>query len=349
MRLADNDVRLVVRAIEDLARQSTFEVNAYWLAVPGNREEYRARLASQLDLPGTPVLIVKGRFDNANSIMDDLAGILEQNRAAVLAAFQHGTADTERISIVLLAHNELEVPEISSPVVWPHWVPRIGNTVAPCALTDVTRRINVPLNEDAVDVGRLNHGLYTVEDALIRRLTVVTQQVPEAHRDLFDVIARPKDVAWAGFLAKVKLAHADVPSWEKYRPNVQDGDSVVARLWQVVQTRCAKDVDRTVAALIDALHIVSLEALEGWQQSLFGMLARGTLRHQSEPEKFARGMLFTVAASCQYITCAAHADQYQQLPLNLVTSVVDDLQAGLANIESCLKGMPKKDLRRTNA
>ncbi len=55
-------------------------------------------------------------------------------------------------------------------------------------------------------------------------------------------------------------------------------------------------------------------------------------------------MLFTISAGCQYITCAAHADKYPELPLNLISSVVDDLYEGLANIESCLNRMPRADV-----
>jgi hypothetical protein len=156
-------------------------------------------------------------------------------------------------------------------------------------------------------------------------------------------------VAWADFLAKAGSAYKRIPSTESYRPSVKTGDSVVSRLWEVAQTRSAKDIDSTVAGLIKALHIVSMDALQGWQECLFGVLARSNGGSRDGPEKFARSMLFTVAASCQYVTCAAHADQYPQLPLNLITSVVDDLYAGLAHIESCLNRMPRKDLQRASA
>ncbi|MGD0066009.1 MAG: hypothetical protein ABSB76_21505 [Streptosporangiaceae bacterium] len=349
MSFIDTDVCLVARTINDLVGTSTSKLNAYWLAVAGNRKEYADRLASHLEMPGTPVLIVREPFDNANSIMSDLAGILERNRAAVLDAFQHGHPDTRPISIVLLAHNELAVAEGSSPVVWPDWVPVVGNTEVPCRIVDITHRINVPLDEVVADTGKLNRALYRVEGALIRRLTVVTEHVPWAHRVFFDVITRHSDVGWADFLAKVKSAHASIPSNEKYRPSVRTGNSIVSRLWEVAQTRCAKDIDRTVAGLVEALDVTSLEALQGWQQCLSGVLARSPGASPDEPKRFARSTLFTISASCQYVTCAAHAQDYPQFPLNLITSVVDDLYVGLANIEACLNRMPRKNLRRVSS
>ena len=345
MHLADTDPALVARTVKGLASESTFTLNAYWLAVVGDRKDYAVRLAPLLALPKMPVLIVKERFDNANSIMNDLAIILEQNRAAILAAFRHGGAAPECLGVVLLARSELAVAVGSSPVLWPEWVPGVGGTEVPCRITDITRRINVPLDEVGANTGKLNRALYAVEGALIRRMIVVTDQVPGAYQRLFEVIGRRSDVAWAGFLAKARSAHTSIPSSESYRPSVRVGDSVVSRLWELAQAGSAKEVDRATTGLVEALHLASTDALQGWHECLFGALARGHDASQNGPGKFARSALFTISASCQYITCAAHAHEYPQLPLNLITSVVDDLYGGLANIESCLNRMPRKDLR----
>lgn len=347
MRLTDTDACLAARTINDLARESTFTLNAYWLALVGDRKEYAARLAPLLEVPDTPVLIVKERFDNANSIMTDLARILEQNRAAVLAALRHSRPDPQRISIVLLARSELAVAEESSPVVWPEWIPVVGLTEVPCLITDITRRINVPLNEPGVNVGKLNRALYALEGALIRRLMVTTGHLPQSYQLLFEVITRRSDVSWADFLAKVKSAHKSVQSTESYRPSVRTGDSVVSRLWEVSRTGSAKDIDRAVAGLTEALHIVSPGALQDWHECLFGALAR-IPGESPDARRFARSMMFTISASCQYVTCAAHAHDYPELPFNLITSVIDDLYKGLANTESCLNRMPRPDLLQQN-
>ena len=346
MRLTDTDPGLVARTINDLASGSTFTLNAYWLAVVGDRKDYAVRLGPLLAAPDTPVLIVKERFDNANSIMNDLARILEQNRAAVLAAFRHDRPAPERLGVVLLARSELAVAAGSSPVLWPEWVPFVGGTEVPCLITDITRRINVPLDEPAANTGKLNRALYAVEAALIRRLVLVTEQVPGAYRPLFDVIGRRSDVTWADFLATARSAQRSVVSSESYRPSVRAGDSVVSRLWQVAQTGSAKDVDRAVAGLAEALHVISTKALRDWHVCLFGVLARGRDISHSGSAKFARGTVFTISAACQYITCAAHAHGYPEFPLNLITSAVDDLYRGLADIESCLNRMPRAGLEQ---
>jgi hypothetical protein len=352
MRLTDPSITLVARTIAEHASESTFMLSAYWLAVTGDRKDYAARLTGLLD--GALVLIVKERFDNANSIMTDLARILEQNRAGVLAAFEPRPMpdglehpDPKHLSIVLLARNELAVVEGSSPVLWPEWVPEVGGTEVPCFITDITRRINVPLGEPEADVSKVNRALYKVEGALIRRLVVVTEYLPGSNGSgLFGMIQRRSDVSWLEFLVKARSGHSAVRNAESYRPSVRTGGSVVSRLWEIVQSRSGDDIDRAVLLLTEALSISNDLALDNWAESLFGILGRGRARNEPKPERFARSTLFTVSASCQYITCAAHGHEYPELPFNLVTAVVDDLYEGLANIESCVNRMPRAGARR---
>jgi hypothetical protein len=346
MRSTDPDVALVAKTIDSLDRQSRFTVSAYWLSLAGSRKDYAASLAPCLEARGTPILIVKERFVNANSITSDLADILEQNRPAVLDTLYKDRLDPQHISIVLLARNELAFAEGASPVVWPEWVPTVGGTEVPCLITDITRRIKVRLDENLVDVGKINRGLYVVERALIRRLMAVNEHAPTANTGLFDIIKRPNDVAWFNFLAKARSGHAGIQSSESFRPSVRLGDSVVSRLWQVARTSSARDIDSAVTGLTQALDILPCEALQGWHECLFGALGRGLHPKEEEPRKFARSMLCTISASCQYVTCAHHEGDYQEFPLNLISSVVDDLYEGLANIESCLNRMPRAGLRQ---
>ncbi len=285
MRSTDPDVTVVAKTIDGLARETHFAVSAYWLALVGSRKDYAASLAPCLEAPGTPILIVKDRFVNANSITSDLADILDQNRSAVLDTLSKDRLDPQRISIVLLARNELAFAEGASPVVWPEWVPTVGGTEAPCLITDITRRIKVSLDEDLVNVGKISRALYVVEGALIRRLITINENAPVANAGLFELIKRPTDVAWLNFLAKAKSGHAGIPSSEAYRPGVRRGDSIVSRLWQLAQTRSAKDIDSAVTGLVEALDIIPSDALQGWHECLFGVLREGPRLQRAWAEK----------------------------------------------------------------
>ena len=327
----------MAQAIAELASGTTAQLNAYWLAVVGDRDDYAACLAPHLSEHGTAVLIVrKERFDNPNSLMADLVHILEENRATFLTALRQKRLDAHTTSIVLLARTELAMGQSSSPVIWPEWVPGAGGQQVSCFITDVTRCIDAPLNAAEADVGRVHRALYAVEAALVRRLVHVCSQAPEVQEDFFATIRRRTDAGWLEFLAKAKSALAQVTEVESYRPSVRKGEAVISRLWGLTQARSPAEVEAAARGLTAALQIPDGTPLEGRREGLFGVLARHNGGQEPARERFSRNSIVTISMACQYITCAAHADSYQWFPVNLLTAVVDDLHWSLVTMEVSL-------------
>jgi hypothetical protein len=113
-------------------------LNAYWLNIAGDRSDYASRLQPLVRDRGLGVLIVRSSgFTNANALMVDLVQLLEQNRAEFLRALAHPRPDMGRIGVVLLARRELAMGQAYSPVIWPDWVPGVGNREITCFITDV--------------------------------------------------------------------------------------------------------------------------------------------------------------------------------------------------------------------
>lgn len=330
------------QAISEIALKETAALSAFWLAVAGNRDDYAKQLAPFLADQAMPVLIVrKERFDNANALMADLVHVLEGNRAVFLESLQRQRPDPHRMSIVLLARTELAMAQSSSPVIWPEWVPGVGGQQVPCFITDITRRIVVPLGASELDVPQIRRALYAADSALFQRLMQVTSSAPSAHESFFTMIKRRNDISWPAYLANAKSGLRKVINTDSYRPSIRDGDSVIARLWEIGQARSAHEVDGAARALASALDIPDGEQLEGWHQGLFGTLMRGR-GSLSAADRFCRGTIVAVSAACQYVTCAAHSDEYPQLPVNLLTSVLDDLHRSLVGIEVCLIHLQSK-------
>jgi hypothetical protein len=337
MDLVNPDPSRVARTIVELAATATAPLNAYWLAVAGGRDDYAARLAPLLNEHGTAVLIVrKERFDNPNSLMADLVHILEENRPTFLAALRQKRLHTQTMSIVLLARTELAMGQSSSPVIWPDWVPGVGRQQVSCFITDITRRIDAPLNATEADAGRIHRALYAVEAALVRRLVHVSSRTPEVQQDFFHAVRRRSDAGWIDFLARAKSAVENVTDVESYRPSVRRGEAVTSRLWEVNQARPAAEVEVAARGLATALQIPERAPLEGWREGLFGVLARHTGSRETVRERFSRNAIVTVSTACQYITCAAHADGYERFPVNLLMAVVDDLHRSLVSMEVSL-------------
>lgn len=332
---------LVASTVRELAGQSASDLSAYWLAVVGSREEYAAKLGGLLAPDGMPVLIVrKQRFDNANYLTGDLASLLEENRDAVLEALRRDGFRPHRVAFVLLARTELAVPQTDSPVIWPDWVPNVGGKEVPCRISDITRRIDVRLDDPEARSFEVNRALHTVESALVRRLIVISEREPTAHVRLFNAIKRRSDVSWADFLGKARSSLRAVSTTESYRPSVRKGDSVVSRLWGVAHSGSQKEILEVAAGLREALRVSDCGLIGDWREGLFSALGRSHTVDESKADGFSRAIVYTVSASCQYITCAMHGHEYQRFPLQLVISAVADLYGGLRTIEACLNLLP---------
>lgn len=311
--------------------------NAYWLKVAGDRSEYAAELQPLLQSHSMGVLIVRNNgFTNANALMLDLLELLEQNRAAFLEVVAHQPVDSGRIGIVLLARAELGMGQAYSPVTWPEWVPRVGNREVTCFITDVTRRIAVPLDAEEVDGARVHNALFAVEEALVRRLIEVHGWTQSDQQSFFHRVRRPSDAGWSGFLAECKKGAASVRNPRSYRPDRRRGKSVVSRLWELSVETPPGRLSALQPELAAALGITNEQQLPDSSQALLAVLTRRPEDSNGRIDCFCRNLISTVSTACQFITCCAHAHEYPQFPINLLSAFVDDLYSSLATLESSI-------------
>lgn len=338
---ADPAPARVAETIARLDLAAAAPLNAYWLSLVGDRNAYAAQLQPLLRDKGMGVLIVRQEgFDNPNALMVDLAHLLDHNRIALLEALAHPRPDPDRIGIVLLARRELAMGQGTSPVIWPEWVPGVGRREVTCFITDVTRRVEVPLNAAEVDVGRIQSALFAVECALLRRLVRVQRTSPEMQEPFFRAVRRKSDPAPLGFLAHMKTSADAVRTARSYRPSVGTGDSVVSRLWELSLKTAANDLVALATDLAAALDIGPDVVVEDWWEGLIAVLARPPANLRTAPKTLCHHLVLTVAATCQYVTCAAHNEKYQPYPVNLLVAVVDDLYHALVGMETALNHLP---------
>ncbi|MBF6302055.1 hypothetical protein IU459_31590 [Nocardia amamiensis] len=312
-------------------------LNAYWLSLVGDRDEYAAQLGGLLSEHGLGVLIVRNNgFTNANALMVDLVELLEHNRAVFLTSLQQPRAAAPRMGIVLLARRELAMGQAYSPVTWPEWVPGVGNRETTCFITDVTRRIEVPLSAEEIDLARIHRALFAVEEAMVRRLLHVHRRSPDAQHAFFQSIRRRSDPSWTAFLAGAREAISGFRTPQAYRPEVRAGKSVVSRLWGLSMDTPPARLATVQTELAAALHVADDAVWSDRWEGLMTVLARPTVPPNSPATRLCRCILSTVPTACQFITCAAHAGEYYQFPVNLLTAVVDDLHWTLTHIETSL-------------
>lgn len=347
MHSTESPPHRVVETIQRFEQTTTAPINAYWLSVTGNRNDYAARLRPLLRTLKFPVLIVRDRgFTNPNSLMVDLVHLLEHNRTEFLAELGPMPA-MNRLGMVLLSHGELVVGQSSSPAILPEWLPHLGNMETMCFITDISRRVEVPLKAEEIDSPRVNSALFGVEEALVRRLLEVHHIDASRQDGFFERIRRRSDPGWSGFLGGANRSRQGIHDVRAFRPERRQGESVVSRLWQLSRSLPPDQLSSAASDLAAALGADTGHDLRPVRatDSLFAVLARTPGPEESVGQRLCRSILTTVPVACQFVTCVVHSDRYQPFPIGLLTTVVDDLSSALSSIETALIHLAEQPAR----
>lgn len=342
--MQDPEPATVVEYLSHLASERADPINAYWLSLSGDRDTYAGMLRSLLDAEDTAVIVVRtGGFDNPNSLMQDLARLLNTNRVTLEEFFGSRPRPPERFGIVLLARSDLRIPQSSSPVPWPEWVPGVGGLETACYIQDISRSVEVALDSSELGLERLNRGLYELECALLRRLRSVHEKDQSTHEPLYDLLRRQNDPGgWLGLIANVQRTLDSETSTEAYRPTGRGSRSLCGRLWVEVRACDPASLPAFASALAVALQLSDAGTDVLPRESLFTVFARvnASSNFNSPEDRSARDLLNTISMACQVITCAAHAGEYDRYPLPLLQSVVDELHRNVASYESMINRLP---------
>jgi hypothetical protein len=123
-----------------------------------------------------------------------------------------------------------------------------------------------------------------------------------------------------------------------FRPSIREGRSLVARLWGLVQATNPERLARVSSGFSDALGLPENVDLS-WHESISAVLTRPTTRDVSAGQRLSRNVLVSVANSCQLLTAAAHADDYERYPAALLRSMSMDLRRSLGDASYVLKSL----------
>jgi hypothetical protein len=317
-------------------QESPYDVSAYWYKVSGDREGYARRLREEFREDPVVALVVREiRFDNPNAILTDLVEVISRNRMACEEAIPAKLRPAAKCAIVLLARTELAVPQASSPVILPEWFPVGGGTMVSTIVEDLTWTADAPLNGREARVDEVCARLFGLEGALLGRLKSVHVSDHQKGNALLELIRRHEGEKFGDILSSVEAFRLSVTTPSAFRPSLREGRSLVARLWDVVQRHHPEGLGGPAKALATALALT--DALGSpWYESLASVLRRPSSGDSPGARRFARNILVTVATACQFITAAAHSDDYGLYPVPLVRSVSLDLRRSMDDAEAVL-------------
>ncbi len=356
MRVSNPSAGSVAATVGRLAADRIEPISGYWLCVDGDRDAYATDLREHLAGTQTAVVVVRtGGFDNPNSLMVDMVTLVDASRTTIEAAIEERGSGPMSLGIVMIARNELRIPQVSSPARWPEWVPEVGGREVPCHIRDITRAVDVPLDSPELDMGRVHRALYDVETAMLRRARSVGAYRPGAAATFYSLASRPRDPGgWIGFLAQAEATIDQEVSVDAYRPRGSGGASLCGRIWVQVQQGDARAVAGLGAALAEALDVDQHGHSSRDRESIFSVLARGKHLEGVDSEITLRDAVLLIANACQMVTCAAHAGEYPYFPLHLLRALTDELHSGLVRFEAVLNLLPDSeslgfvDSRRAN-
>ncbi|WP_433495477.1 hypothetical protein ACQP26_09435 [Micromonospora sp. CA-248089] len=312
-------------------------VAGYWYEVRGDRGTYADELRRLL--AGSPVVVLVVRevvFDNPNAVQAEFVDLIDKHRDEFEQVLGALPEYAPVVAVVLLTRRVPAVPQLASPAIMPGWFPRVGGTVVPVYLRDLTWTGGAAIDCSESAVPEICSGLFRLDDALLDRLTCVHAAEPAAADAFWERVRFDDGYDFAAFLSRSRRSRAAVRNRQAFRPDARNGTTVVARLWKMVQRTSPEALGRAGADLAKALRLP--EPLDrDWHQPFVSVLGRPANRPPAMATAFASSVLRTVAASAQFITVAAHADDYGAYPVTLLRSTSLDLLVAMRDATSLLQ------------
>ena len=316
-------------------RPSGEDLRVFWVMVfDESRDRFAKDLAKQavgVDRATVPwVVRDPGVFNDANSVMTDVADVLEAARAEI-EAIGDGVAG---VDLVLLARRELSMADASSPVQLPDWWPveRLRGALVTTTVLDLTWSTGVPLGDEVAALGDLSRLLYELDVVLVNRLV----QMSSNRRNIQSLDDRVFDGGLADCLAtserKLKELSGNV---SRYRPSTRPGknDSIVARLWGHIDSCSPADLPNVARSLAKALGVE--EGTFG-DLPLVGVLNRPTNPVADKGIESCMFLLVAIRSACQMLTAGAHADEYPRFPVLALRALSLDIRKYLDRVVSIL-------------
>lgn len=323
-----HDVQALLRNIKQRLKSEPGAVFAFWLKVTKERRMFAQELlASRGSTPIAPLVVRGTLFQNANALLDDLAELISQNRPAFDALPKGENGIVEGCAILLLAHNEFGLPQVSSPANFPEWFPLVGGREVNISIEDLTWKVEAPLDEAALRIKELSTALVRLERALLDRTEHVRTKDHNSVNAFFDLIRREKE-RFADFLGNARTDLVGIQA-ENFRPSAKAARSLTARIWILVRTSTPDQLHGRAEALARALALPDEQYLA--HESLLTVLGRPTHRDGiPNSVRIARNILSSVFAACQILTAVHHPQDYAEYPLALMRTVGFDLVKALA-------------------
>ena len=328
----------LLSVVRDRASQRSASLIVFWERVNGDRTQYQNALKKARGLQSVVPLIVREGFANANAIHGDLADLVNENRSEFDGLVTPFTVNNPLV-IVVLARTDLGVAQVCSPVVLPEWLPGLGGSATEVTIESLSTAAAAPMSAAEARIDETAGILFTLEGTLLERLRSVLESDHRRANPFFQTIKeRDSSETFGDFLDAADVYHRGVKHPLAFRPSAAEGSSLTGRIMRLVSATSPDKLPGVAKKMADALCLDASQGAEV-KESLPAVLLRPTSRDTDGGARIARNLIVSLFAATQFVTAAAHADDYPGFLVVLLQAMSYNLRETLQDLSEHIQSL----------
>ena len=311
----------IAKEIRSRARDSQ-ALRVFWVTVSGDRDTFAGELKRLLEsCPVVPVALRGRGFENPDSVMRDVADVLEGVRGEI-QKMDHVIKGRRGVDLVLLSRKDLMI-DTSSPIVLPNWFPVAPEHTVTVRIVDLTWSAEAAVSDSSLALEDLRRILHDLDKALVERLQETLKHDHRKSQSLWSHIRVKSDDRMAIELDRIKGALDAVRNPTGYRPSTSKRPTVVGLIWACANKNAPDSLPKVASALAQALNLGDVSTDD---MSLIAVLNRPVNPIFDPRARWSFCLIVTLRGACQLVTAAAHADDYPRFPAALLKSTSLDVR-----------------------
>lgn len=314
----------VIELINSVPWLPARRVRAIWLKLDSMSRKEFAPSISVVDSDHSiiPFIIGPNCFQNSNALLADLARTIENNRES-LSKVDH---NTKLITLVLLSKDDLTIPQVSSPIVFPEWFPILAGKEDVIYLHDLGKSAQVSLlNSSHVKVEQISDLIYEIEWKLVSRIKE-NGESSELKSLISKIHSEGKNCQ--NVVDQFDRHVSGISSPSSYRLSARNSESLLSAL---ISTFLKSSPDEIVGIAKKLSLAFNAQSQANIKPTLMAVMFRPSQRQDLIVQNF-HSLLIGIYQAYQLMNAAAHAAEYPPYPVDLVESHSRDLVRFLSEI-----------------
>lgn len=295
----------IVELVRGIPWADSETLRVFWVrAETSSRGELAQEIRGLADGQGpVPLIIREPIFMSANALLSDMNRLIDSNRVVFEELL---STSSRRVNIVLLARDEFQLPQVSSPVRLPRWFPGIGGLEIHVRIADLfTRAESGLLNAEEARTGHIAELFAQIEFDLVGRMDKLHRDGCDLSQFLGILNSASKDQLGGAPEASRVFSEslAAITDRRAYRPSLKSASTPASRIIKLVLKSSPDDLGTHAKALARGLYFSSVSLVS---PPMFAVLLRPTSA-LTIPERNAHTLMVSLYQAYQFLTGAAHA------------------------------------------